>query len=212
MEQKNKLFRNALFAGMALFAFTACSNDDDPSSNVFNKEYKLVEVEWTQMVDDEITSRAFDEVKEIVATKSSVDEYSAEFLQLEDYQQTSQFLSDDPELFKHLTGTTPDMIFIPFEGFSTIGTYYHITGGNQAPFSLDAYNYPSSERVSQKVSSKAQFVLRNTSTIEETRMSATYRAYFKEVDGDDKIEITGKWKGVFYSCTYSMCSTTDFKE
>lgn len=216
MKSLSKLFRTILFAGLALFAFTACSNDDgdenDERENILSKEYQLENIKWGAMSEDETTCRTFDDVEEIIANKYDKG-YEATIRSLEDYEHSSQFFSDDPELFMHLIDKVTTNISIPSESsFSTKDIFYSIETSAKAPLSLKAYIYPNDDKSYQRVSCEAPFKVQSTAKIEEYQVSATYLATFKEVNGNETVEITGKWKGVYYRCKYHNCVTSDYGE
>ncbi len=211
MRQINKLFRNALFTGMILFAFTACSNDDDPASKVFNEEYKLVKIKWAKMADDEITCKTFEDTQKAIAEKC-MEGYTASIKDLEYYTQSSQFFSDDPELFSHLAGVIPDTLSIPNEYFLPASTLSSIKSASGAPLSLKMYNFPPDSYTVNGTITQERCILQVVSRIEEYQVSATYYAYFKGVSSGNEIEITGKWKGTYYRCKDHKINTLPYEE
>lgn len=213
MKPLSKLFRTTLFTGLALFAFTACSNDDNNErEKILSKEYQLENIKWGVMSEDETTCRTFDDVKEIVANKYDK-EYKATINHLQNYEHSSQFFSDDPELFMHLIGEATNNLSIPNEStFSTKNTFSQIESSTKAPFSLKAYKFPLEDKSYQQVKSEGPFKVKSTAKIEEYQVSATYCATFKEVNGNETVEITGKWKGIYYRCIHQKSVTEDYKE
>ena len=213
MKPLNKLFRTTLFTGLALFVFTACSNDENNErEKILSKEYQLENIKWGVMPEDETTCRTFDDVDEIIANKYDKG-YKATITYLQDYEQSSQFFSDDPELFMHLIGEATNSLSIPSEStFSIKNTFYSVESSTKAPFSLKAYKFPTEDRSYEQVTSEGPFKIKSTAKIEEYQVSATYCAIFKEVNGNETVEITGKWKGVYYRCKYHNSVTSDYKE
>lgn len=212
MKPINKLFRNGLFAGMVLFAFTACSNDDDPGINIFDEDYELVNIKWARMVDDETTCKSFEKTQEIPAVKCA-EGYTVSVKDLEGYTQSSQFFSDDPELFCHLAGAIPDTLCIPNEeSFFPVGTFFSTTGGPEVPFSLKMYDFSPISFTVNETTSEERFILQELSRIEVYQVSATYRALFKGVSSGNEIEITGKWAGTFYRCKDQLITILPYEE
>lgn len=213
MKPLSKLFRTTLFTGLALFAFTACSNDDNNErEKILSKEYQLENIQWGAMSEDETTCRTFDDVKEIIANKYDKG-YKATINHLQDYEHSSQFFSDDPELFMHLIGEATNSLSIPSESsFSTKNTFYSLESPTKAPFSLKTYKFPLEDKSYQQVASEVPFKVKSTAKIEEYQVSATYRAIFKEVNSNKTVEITGKWKGIYYRCKDRKSVTSDYKE
>lgn len=202
MELNGKLLKNALLAGMIIITFSACSAELSERDEILSKEYQLEEVTWTRMLGDEITCRTFDESREVIAERKGT-EYSATIFPLEDYIQSSQFFSDDPELFMHLVGTTSNKLSIPSEDVSLSDNNMSIAGGVQVPFLLEMYDFEPDSYSKSEFTLEEPFKVQGSSTIEEYKVTATYQAIFKEVSSEKKIEITGKWKGVYYRCRNS---------
>lgn len=208
MELKSKLLNCGLFVAIASFAFSACSeNELDEREVILSKEYQLVEVTWGKLAEDETTCRTFEQNQEVIARKEGTI-YSATVYDMLDYEQSSRFFSDDPELFMHLLGDNSYTLFVPSEEFTlTNDINWRVSGGSKVPFALDIYCFDTDNNSYQKSTSDTPFVLESKSVIGEYHVTATYRACFKEVDGDETIEIIGKWKGVYYRCKHSMCTS-----
>lgn len=206
MELNGKLFKNALIAGIAIITFSGCSAELSERDEILSKEYQLEEVTWIRMPGDEVTCRTFDESQEVVAERKGTG-YSAIIFPLEDYIQSSQFFSDDPELFMHLVGSTSNKLFVPSEGASLSDNKMFIAGGAQVPFLLEWYGFEPNSYSPHELTAEEPFKAQGSSTIEEYQVIATYQAIFKEVNSEKKIEITGKWKGVYYRCRNSKISS-----
>lgn len=206
MKAKIELSKIGLFVAIASFAFSACSeNELDEREVILSKEYQLVEVTWGKLAEDETECRTFEQNQEVIARKEGA-KYSATLYDMLDYEQSSRFFSDDQELFMHLLGDNSYTIFVPSEGFtSTDDVYCRVSGGAEVPFALDVYCFYTNNNSKQKSTSEAPFKLESKSIIEEYHVTATYRACFKEVDGDETVEIIGKWKGIYYRCKHSTC-------
>ena len=204
MELKSRLLNCGLFAAIASLVFSACSkNELDEREVMLSKEYRLVEVTWGKMAEDETTCRTFEQNQEVVARKEGT-KYSATLYDMLDYEQSSQFFSDDQELFMHLLGDNSYTLFVPSEEFTlTDNIDWKVSGGPKVPFALDVYRFDIDNNPNQKSTSDVPFVLECKSMIEEYHVTATYRACFKEVDGDGTVEIIGKWKGLYYKCKHS---------
>lgn len=207
MELKSKLLNCGLFVVIASFAFSACSeNELDEREVILSKEYQLVEVTWGKMAEDKTECRTFEQNQEVVARKEGT-KYSATVYDMLDYEQSSQFFSDDRELFMHLLGDDSYTLSVPSEDFTlTDNINLHISGGIKMPFALDVYRFDTNDNSHQKSTSEAPFKLESKSIIEEYHVTATYRACFKEVDGNRTVEVIGKWKGVYYRCKHHVCT------
>lgn len=207
MKAKIELSKIGLFVAIASFAFSACSeNELDEREVILSKEYQLVEVTWGKLAEDKTECRTFEQNQEVVARKEGA-KYSATLYDMLDYEQSSRFFSDDQELFMHLLGDNSYTIFVPSEGFtSTDDVYCRVSGGAEVPFALDVYRFDTNDNSYQKSTSEAPFKLESKSIIEEYHVTATYRACFKEVDGNRTVEIIGKWKGVYYRCKHHVCT------
>lgn len=206
----SKLFRNGLLVGITLFAITACSEDEmTERENIFSKEYQLEEIVWETMAGDETISRTFEESHETSSQKISEKLYSATVNTVQDVKQSSIFFSNDPELFIHLIGTTPFSIPVPSKDLNTATSSSNITSGIRVPFSLEKYIFPTLDNSSQTVTIEVPFKVKSIWTIEESQVSATYRARFKDVKGGHEVEITGKWKGLFYNIKHQTFTTLD---
>lgn len=208
MELKSKLLNCGLFVVIASFAFSACSeNELDEREVILSKEYQLVEVTWGKMAEDETECRTFEQNQEVIARKEGT-KYSATVYDMLDYEQSSRFFSDDPELFMHLLGDDSYTLFVPSEDITlTDDINCYMRGGVKVPFALDVYRFETDDNSNQESTSDAPFILESKSIIEEYNVTATYRACFKEVNGDETVEIIGKWKGVYYRCKHSMCTS-----
>lgn len=163
-----------------------------------------MEVTWGKMAEDETEWRTFEQNQEVIARKEGT-KYSATVYDMLDYEQSSRFFSEDPELFMHLLGDNSYTLFVPSEEFTlTDDVNWRVSGGSKVPFALDVYRFGTDNNSYQKSTSEAPFKLESKSIIEEYHVTATYRACFKEVDGAETIEIIGKWKGVYYRCKHSV--------
>lgn len=205
MKLKSRLLNWGLLVVIASFAFSACSeNELDEREVILSKEYKLVEVTWGKMTGDETECRTFEQNQEVIARKEGT-KYSATVYDMLDYEQSSRFFSDDSELFMHLLGDDSYTLFVPSEDITlTDDINCYMRGGAKVPFALDVYRFDTNDNSYQKSTSEAPFKLESKSIIEEYHVTATYRACFKEVDGDETVEIIGKWKGVYYRCKHSV--------
>lgn len=199
MELNGKLFENALIVGMVFFTLSAC-NGLDERDEILSKEYQLEDIVWGKMADDETSFRTYEETKEYVA-ESYGTKYRANIFPLEDYMLSSQFLSDDPELFNHLIGVNPPMLSIPSENSElSADLNWHVRSATEVPLELEVYSFAPDSYSKDEIEADVPFKIQASFTIEEYHVAATYKACFKEINGNGSIEIVGKWKGLYYRC------------
>lgn len=199
MKLISKSFKKVIFVGMVLCVFSACGEDElGEREEALSKEYELVDIVWGKMTEDETTCNTFTDVREVKG-ESYGTKYSVFIFPLEKYSQSSQFFTDDPELFMHLAGTNPPMLSIPSEDSSlSTDITWHLTSIVRVPLGLEVYNFPPDNYSTHQLEIEEPFKIQCTSVIDEYHVTATYRASFKEVNGNGNIEIEGKWKGVYY--------------
>lgn len=201
MKLISKSFKEVLFVGMVLCVFSACSEDElSEREEVLSKEYELVDIVWGKMTEDETTCNTFDNIQEVKGDPNGT-KYSVFIFPLEKYSQSSRFFTDDPELFMHLAGTNPPMLSIPAEDSSlSTDITWHLTSTVRVPLGLETYNFPPNSYSTHQLEVEEPFTIQCTSVIDEYHVTATYRANFKEVNGNGNVEIGGKWEGIYYRC------------
>ena len=96
---------NSLFLLVGLFlSFSACTDDNDVTATLLDKEYELIDIEWCRMADDVLFSKEQSFTHESTSQQEAEGKHSIDFNAMEGYRQSSLFLPDDPVLFQRLIG------------------------------------------------------------------------------------------------------------
>mgnify|MGYP000756754955 FL=1 len=103
---------------------------------------------------------------------------------------------DDPKFFQPLN-QTPNEINVP-TGELVFNDFRYVSGGPIVPFTLEEYAYSSDNHVEETFTIPPYHTLYYNATVIKCEVTATYRAYFIGNNFNERIEITGKWKGTFY--------------
>lgn len=192
---------NSLFLLVGLFlSFSACTDDNDVTATLLDKEYELVDIEWCRMPDDVSFSKAQSFTHESTSQQKSEGKHYIELDVMKGYRQSSLFLPDDPVLFQRLAGSVTDSVCVPQSATQpTTGVYFHMYTRNipQVPFTTEYYLY-NSEQPDLYIESETPFIAYITSEIMEYQVTYTYRALFRGKTTGQEIETIGKWEGIYY--------------
>ena len=115
----------------------------------------------------------------------------------ENIKETSQFYSDDPELFNSLTLKENILVDITANASTLSSEYRKLSSDLHAPLSLNENSaFPSiiNQKKTLKLSPHTKVTTECKIYIKE--YTATYLAIF-ENDKGETIEMSGKWKGAF---------------
>lgn len=192
---------NSLFLLVGLFlSFSACTDDNDVTATLLDKEYELIDIEWCRMADDVLFSKEQSFTHESTSQQEAEGKHSIDFNAMEGYRQSSLFLPDDPVLFQRLIGSAADSVCVPQSTTQpAMGIYFHMHAKNSTPvpFSTEYYVY-NSEQQNLHIESETPFIAYITSEIMEYQVTYTYRALFRGKTTGQEIEATGKWEGIYY--------------
>lgn len=113
-----------------------------------------------------------------------------------DYEQLSQFYYDDSIFFQPLN-QTPNEVNV-LTGELVFNDFRYVSEGPVVPFTLEEYAYPPDNHIEETLTIPPYHTLYYNATVIKREVTATYRAYFIGNNSNERIEITGKWKGTFY--------------
>lgn len=204
MAQFKELLRTGLIAVIVLCGVTGCDKEDEEFKDT---SYSLDEIEWA-IGDNGVVKTIIDIPEKIYKNDSDVKQ-PVTVCGIENYTQTSQFFSDDPNLFQNLTQESIN-VYIPsdeihFEGF------FHTSGGPEVPLSLEEYLYPPHSFSTNTLKLPPHTMLIHNATIIESKVTATYRARFTGNDTGKQIEVMGTWKGTYYTTHFNVLKVENIK-
>lgn len=203
MAQLEKLLSTGLYVAMVLCGVAACDNSDD--NELKDTSYTLDKIEW-KLDTDKVEVNEIKIPQEVYSNASS-NEMQVTTCGVENYTQTSQFYTDNPQLFQ-LLNQVPIDVYIP-SGENAFDGFFYTSSGPLVPFSLEEYTYPAPPNSTNSILLPPKTILTFDATILERKVTATYRACFTGNDSGKQIEITGQWKGVFYETLTNKLITKD---
>lgn len=206
MAQIKQLLSTGLFAAIMLCSVAACSNDDN--DEIKDTSYTLDDIEWAMLDGDQVKETKMEIPQEVYRNQSD-QSMPITVCAVQNFTQTSQFYSDDPELFQLLT-QIPSNVYVPSEETSFEG-FFHKYGGPEVPLSLEEYTYPPHSYSTHTFEVPSHTITTFNATIIEYKVTATYRAHFTGNNSGKQIEITGKWKGTYYTDYMNRFGSEDIK-
>ena len=204
MTQIKEILKTGLFAIIVLCSSVACSNDNE----IKDTSYTFDGIQWAMLYDDKVEETIIDVTPEIYENGSS-STITVTMDPAMDYEQVSQFYYDDPKYFQLLNPTVNE-VSIP-TGNLIFDDFRYLSGGQTVPFTLEEYAYLSDNHVEESITVPPHCTLYYDATIIKREVTATYRAYFIGDETNERIEITGKWKGTFYRNNESVIRIEEIK-
>lgn len=92
---------------------------------------------------------------------------------------------------------TPNEVNV-LTGELVFNDFRYVSEGPVVPFTLEEYAYPPDNHIEETLTIPPYHTLYYNATVIKREVTATYRAYFIGNNSNERIEITGKWKGTFY--------------
>ena len=204
MTQIKEILKTGLFAIIVLCSSVACSNDNE----IKDTSYTFDGIQWAMLYDDKVEETIIDVTPEIYENGSS-STITVTMDPAMDYEQVSQFYYDDPKYFQLLNQTVNE-VSIP-TGNLIFDDFRYLSGGQTVPFTLEEYANLSDNHVEESITVPPHCTLYYDATIIKREVTATYRAYFIGDETNERIEITGKWKGTFYRNNESVIRIEEIK-
>ena len=191
MTQIKEILRTGLFTVIVLCSAAACSNNDENEDT----NYTLDSIQWAMLNDDKVEETVINIMPEIYENASS-STISVTIDPAMDYEQLSQFYYDDSKFFQPLN-QTPNEVNV-LTGELVFNDFRYVSEGPVVPFTLEEYAYPPDNHIEETLTIPPYHTLYYNATVIKREVTATYRAYFIGNNSNERIEITGKWKGTFY--------------
>lgn len=204
MAQLKELIRTGLFALIVLCGVTGCDKEDEEFKD---SSYTLDKLEWA-VGENDVVETLIDIPERIYINDSDI-ELPVTVCAFDNYTQTSQFFSDDPNLFQRLTQQLVN-VYIPSGEYASDG-FFQTFGGPEVPLSLEEYLYPPHSFCTHTTEMPPQTMLIQNATITESKVTATYRALFTGNDTGKQIEVMGTWKGTYYTKHFGVLEIKDIK-
>ena len=159
------------------------------------KHSPLYAIQWAMLNDDKVEETVINIMPEIYENASS-STISVTIDPAMDYEQLSQFYYDDSNFFQPLN-QTPNEVNV-LTGELVFNDFRYVSEGPVVPFTLEEYAYPPDNHIEETLTIPPYHTLYYNATVIKREVTATYRAYFIGNNSNERIEITGKWKGTFY--------------
>lgn len=204
MTQIKEILKTGLFAIIVLCSSVACSNDNE----IKDTSYTLDDIQWAMLNDDKVEETVINIMPETYENASS-STISVTIDPAMDYEQLSQFYYNDPKYFQPLN-QIPNEVNVP-TGELVFNDFRYVSGGPIVPFTLEGYAYSSDNHIGETLTIPPYHTLYYNATVIKREVTATYRAYFIGDETNERIEITGKWKGTFYRNNESVIRIEEIK-
>lgn len=182
---------NCLMIALCTLSLLSCSNDDEWDYSGFT----LQSIEWKLAADDTVKTNII-ECPTVVEENNTDEDMYITYSVEENVVETSQFYSNDPELFNKLTQQGSILVSITRDTNGFGSEFRGLSSDFQAPFSLIETVVPPSSTSKDTSLLSPHSKVTITGKIYTKEYTATYLATFMKENGE-VIKITGKWKGVF---------------
>ena len=181
----------ALITALCTLFIYSCSSNDKLDIN----NYQLQSIQWKLSANDAEKVDTI-ELPPKITSNNTEEPMSITFSFQKNIKETSQFYSDDPELFNSLTLKENILVDITANASTLSSEYRKLSSDLHAPLSLNetvlSPLYKSKETL--KLSPHTKVTTECKIYIKE--YTATYLAIFAN-DKGETIEMSGKWKGAF---------------
>lgn len=173
-----------------LFIYSCSNNDELDISN-----YQLQSIKWKLSADDTEKVNII-ELLPTVDSNNTEKPISITYSYEENIEETSQFYSDDPELFNSLTSKENILVPITTNARFLDSEYKVFSSDLQAPLSLNRTILPPLSKSTDIIKLPPHTKVTTECKIYIKEYTATYLAIFTN-DKGETIEMSGKWKGEF---------------
>lgn len=190
MQTLKNLCKALIIILCTLFIYSCSNNDELDISN-----YQLQSIKWKLSADDTEKVNII-ELLPTVDSNNTEEPMSITYSYEENIEETSQFYSDDPELFNSLTSKENILVPITTNARCLDSEYKKFSSDLQAPLSLNRTVLPPLSKSRDIIKLPPHTKVTTECKIYIKEYMATYLAIFTN-DKGETIEMSGKWKGEF---------------
>src|SRR5699024_11105192 len=120
------------------------------------------------------------------------------FNPLKNMEGSSHFQFELPEGLSLEPDSLSKLVSIPAHIDLLSDNYTHIGGGIKVPFQRAQSSFPFSAKFEESLQVNPKTKMDYQATLFLRKNTATFKAIFVQPETKDRIELTGKWTGVFY--------------
>lgn len=181
----------ALIIVLCTLSMYSCSNNDELDIS----DYKFQSIKWKLNPDDTEKINMIELPPKVDSNMTDQPMYITYSIE-DNIEETSQFYSDDLELFNSLTSRENILVPITTDPILFNSEYKKLSSNLKAPLKLNETILPSTYTSKETIKLHPHTKMRTVCKIYIKEYTATYLATFAN-DNGETIEMSGKWKGAF---------------
>lgn len=191
---------SARIAIIALCATLAVACDNTDTDGPSPERYELSRIEWILKEGDGETFVECPATTRVVENSTS-EPVTIKINPLENMRLTSEFTTEQAELFAQLNAPDARTLIPSHIELLSHGTWSTMASGTEVPLRTGTSNVDSPTKIEYEYTVPTSTCLQVEATVILRRIRATFRAVYVDPNSRLRVEIEGKWTGLFYERT-----------